>query len=140
MCLCESVCYFTSPTAVAAAATNKLCVCVSALMLKKKKIAKLLNTSCHHSRLCSALDQKISVGKDLFALASSRERTFSTSPAVSIEKLKRDPAVLARCSTDLPILLFVPMQKLYPWCCQNSWASSFGKLWLLILFIYLSAL
>lgn len=135
ICLCESVCCFTSQTAaVASAATNRLCrVC---LCFNVKKIAKVLGTSCH-TVLCVVLwIERISVGKDLLVLASSCERTLSTSPAVSIEEWKRDPAVLARCSIDLPMLLFVHMQKLYPWCCQNSQASSFGKL-MSFNFIYL---
>lgn len=122
VCLCERVCCFTSRTAVAAAATNRLCVCVCAL------IRKNCEAFCH-TLLCVVLwIERISVGKDLLVLASSCEHTLSTSPAVSIEESKRDPAVLARCSIDLPVLLFVHMQKLYPWCCQNSQASSFGKL------------
>lgn len=83
--------------------------------------------------------KRISVGERSVCVASSRKCRFSTSPAVSIEESKRDPAVLARCSIDLPTLLFVPLQKLYPRCCRNSRASSFGKLWLLILFIYFCA-
>lgn len=51
------------------------------------------------------------MGKALFVLAGSPKCTFSTSPAVSIEESKRAAAVLARCSIDLPIVLFVPMQK-----------------------------
>lgn len=60
VCLWERVCCFISPTAAAAAATNKLCVCVYALVCIYiyKGIEKLLSTSCHHSPLCSALDQK----------------------------------------------------------------------------------
>lgn len=109
----------------------RVCLCFNV-----KKIAKVLGTSCH-TVLCVVLwIERISVGKDLLVLASSCERTLSTSPAVSIEEWKRDPAVLARCSIDLPMLLFVHMQKLYPWCCQNSQASSFGKL-MSFNFIYL---
>lgn len=55
--------------------------------------------------------KRILVGKDLFVLAGSHKRTFSTSPAVSIEKSERAAAVLARCSIDLPVVLFCTYAK-----------------------------
>jgi len=50
---------------------------------------------------------------------------------------ERDPAVLARCSIDYPVPLVVPLHKLYPRCPGNSRASSCGKLWLFVSFLYL---